>query len=116
MLLLLNEQTGYFYQVPGWNLNCAVVGAELAELSLRSRIDTDLDSLRLLDRTPTGDSALDPTLEAIAAVPAPCNAHYWIERLAAQAETIIDRTLDRLVNLGFLEHHDGDFWTLAPAK
>jgi len=30
--MLLNEQTGYFHQVPGWALNCAVVGAALAEL------------------------------------------------------------------------------------
>ena len=49
VLMLLNEQTGYFHQVPGWNLNCAMVGAVLAELSLRSRIDTDLDSLVLVD-------------------------------------------------------------------
>ena len=33
ILMLLNEETGYFHQVPGWHLNCAVVGAVLAELS-----------------------------------------------------------------------------------
>ena len=38
LLMLLNEESGYFHQVPSWNLNCAVVGAVLAELSLRSRI------------------------------------------------------------------------------
>ncbi len=27
ILMLLNEQNGYFHRVPGWNLNCAVVGA-----------------------------------------------------------------------------------------
>ena len=47
VLTLLNEESGYFRQVPGWSLNCAVVGAALAELSLISRIDTDLDSLIL---------------------------------------------------------------------
>ena len=39
--MLLNEETGYFHQVHGWELNCAVIGAVLAELSLLSRIDTD---------------------------------------------------------------------------
>ena len=34
ILMLLNEQNGYFHQVPGWDLNCAIVGAVLAELSL----------------------------------------------------------------------------------
>ncbi|MCY3679616.1 MAG: hypothetical protein OXH66_18790, partial [Gemmatimonadetes bacterium] len=47
ILMLLNEENGYFHQVPGWRLNCAVVGAVLAELSLLSRIDTDLESLFL---------------------------------------------------------------------
>ncbi len=113
VLALLNEESGYFRQVPGWNLNCAVVGAALAELSLMSRIDTDMDSLILLDATATGDRALDPVLEEIAAEPVQHNAQYWIERLAPQAESIIDMTLDRLVDLRILHHHDGDFWSLA---
>ena len=116
ILMLLNEQNGYFHQVPGWDLNCTVVGAVLAELSLRSRIDTDLDSLHLLDPTETGDPALDPILKQIADEPDRRNARYWIERLAGQSDSIIDLILDRLVELKILEHHDGDFWTLATAK
>ena len=113
VLTLLNEESGYFRQVPGWNLNCAIVGAALAELSLMSRIDTDMESLILLDETATGDPALDPALHRIAAEPAQRNAQYWIERLAPEAESIIDMTLDRLVDLKILQHHDGDFWSLA---
>ena len=112
--MLLNEESGYFRQVPGWDLNCAIVGAALAELSLISRIDTDMDSLILLDRTETGDPALDAILKAIAGESAQRNAQYWIERLAPRAEAIIDLSLDRLVDLKILEHHEGDFWTLAP--
>ena len=59
ILILLNEEDGYFHQVPGWNLNCVVVGAALAELSLLGRIDTDLESLILVDKTDTDDIALD---------------------------------------------------------
>ena len=113
VLMLLNEENGYFHQVPGWDLNCAVTGAVLAELSLRSRIDTDMESLFLLNRTETGDPCLDPILKEIAAEPVQRNAQYWIERLAHHAESIIDLTLDRLVELKILEHHDGDFWTLS---
>ena len=116
ILMLLNEQNGYFHQVPGWDLNCTVVGAVLAELSLQSRIDTDLDSLHLLDPTETGDPALDPILKQIATEPNQRNARYWIERLAGQSDSIIDLILDRLVELKILEHHNGDFWTLATAK
>ena len=114
ILMLLNEENGYFHQVPGWDLNCAVVGAALAELSFLSRIDTDLESLFLVDQTETGDPALDPILKEIASEPVQHNAQYWIERLAPRAESVIDLTLDRLVDLKILEHHDGDFWTLSP--
>ncbi len=113
--MLLNEQNGYFHQVPGWGLNCAITGAVLAELALLSRIDTDLDSLHLVDPAETGDPVLDPFLKEIAEEPVQRDAQYWIERLAGRAESIIDQTLDRLVSLKILEHHDGDFWTLASA-
>ena len=113
VLTLLNEESGYFRQVPGWNLNCAIVGAALAELSLMARVDTDMESLILLDGTPTGDPALDPVLHRIAASPEQRNAQYWIERLAPEAESVIDLTLARLCDLRILQHHDGDFWSLA---
>ena len=114
ILMLLDEETGYFRQVPGWNLNCVVVGAVLAELSLRSRIDTDLESLTLEDRTETGDPVLDSVLKEIAGEPERRNARYWIERLASRAEDIIDQRLDQLVDLKILVHHPGDFWTVSP--
>ena len=113
VLMLLNEENGYFHQVPGWDLNCAVIGAALAELSLNSRIDTDMQSLFLLDRTETDNPALDPILKEIAQEPVQRNAQYWIERLAPHAEEIIDLTLDRLVDLKILERPEGDFYTLA---
>ena len=113
ILMLLNEESGYFHQVPGWDLNCAVVGAVLAELSLRSRIDTDQESLFLVDQTETGNSVLDPILKVIGAEPVRRNKQYWIERLAPRAESIIDLTLGRLVAFKVLEHHDGEFWTLS---
>ena len=113
ILTLLNEESGYFHQVPGWNLNCAVIGAVLAELSLRSHIDTDMESLFLLNRTETGDPALDPILAEITQGPARQNAQFWIEKLAPHAESVIDLTLERLVGMKILEYHDGDFYSLA---
>ena len=113
LLMLLNEESGYFHQVAGWDLNCAVIGAVLAELSFMSRIDTDVESLILLDKTATGNPILDPSLKAIADEPVQRNTQYWIERLAPHAELIIDLTLDRLVELKILKHHEGEFWTIA---
>ena len=113
VLMLLNEENGYFHQVPGWDLNCAIVGAALGELSLLSRIDTDLESLFLIDPTETGDPTLDPILKEIAEEKNKRDTLYWIERLAPRAESIIDLTLDRLVDMKILEQHAGEFWTLA---
>ncbi len=116
ILILLNEENGYFYQVPGWEMNCAVIGAVLGELSLLSRIDTDMESLLILDPTETGNHCLDLILKEIVDEPVQHNAQYWIEKLINHAESIIDLTLENLVNLGILEHHEGDFWTLAAGK
>ena len=115
LLMLLNSASGYFHQVPGWDLNCAVIGAVLAELSLVSRIDTDMKSVILMDRTEVGDPILDPILKEIAEEPVQRNARFWIERLAPQADSIVDLTLDRLVDMKILEHHEGEFWTLSHA-
>ena len=116
ILMLLNEQTGYFYQVSGWELNCATIGAVLAELSLKKRIDMDMDSLFLLDRSETGDPILDPFLAQIADEPVQQSAQLWIERFAPKAEQLIDSILERLVRDEVLQYHDGDFWTMAPVK
>lgn len=103
ILMLLNEEIGYFRQIAGWDLNCAVAGAALAELSLQSRIDTDMESLFLLVDSETGDPALDPILKEIAAEPGQRNAQYSIERLAPRADSIIDLTLGNLVDLEILD-------------
>ena len=113
VLMLLNEESGYFHQVPGWTLNCTFIGAVLAEASLRQRIDTDLESLFLIDSTPTGIPALDSILSEIADEPERYSTQYWIEKLAPRAETIIDLVFSQLIDLQFLEHHEGDFWTLG---
>ena len=111
--MLLNDESGYFHQVPGWTLNCTIIGAVLAELSLRYRIDTDLESLFLNDKTPTGIPALDTVLAEVADEPDKHSTQYWIERLAPHSETIVDVVLSDLVRLQFLEHHEGDYWTLS---
>ena len=50
-------------------IRAAMAGAALMELALRDRIDTDLDRLWLLDPTPTGEAAVDPTLARLVAMP-----------------------------------------------
>ena len=113
LLALLDEERGFFRQVPGWNLHCAMVGAALGELSLLGRIDTDLDSLTLVDATDTGRPLLDPILREIATETELHDARYWIERLAPQSESVISQALDELVRRQILDVHPGGFYTFA---
>ena len=111
ILLMLDESSGYLEMVPGWDFSCVLAAAVVADLALENRIDTDLQSLYLIDSTPTGDSLLDPTLEEIAKAEKPSDTQYWIERNTVRAEEIVTLTLERLVDKGVLDYESGGFWT-----
>ena len=113
LLLLLNEDTGYFAPIPEWKMSCALAGAVLMDLALEDRIASDLESLTLIDASPTGDELLDPVLEEIAAEPQPHGPQFWVERIAARAERISDTAFDRLVDQGILDFDSGGFWSLS---
>lgn len=113
VLLMLDEQSGYLEMVPGWDFSCVMAGAVIADLALEFRIDTDLDSLRLIDATPTGDSMLDPTLKEISESQDTFSTQYWIEKNTTRSEDIVTTTLDRLVEKGILEYETGGFWSLS---
>ena len=69
----------------------------------RGRIDTEIDTLALVDPTETGDPVLDDFLEEIASEKAERNTQFWIERLAPRSEAIVETTLDQLVEGGILK-------------
>ena len=108
ILLLLNDDDGRFARLPNVSLDYALAGGVLMDLALENRIDTDLDSLILIDSTPTGDSLLDPTLADIAEVGGN-NARFWIERTAVRAEELREEALKRLMDQGILEQVDDRF-------
>ncbi len=113
VLLLLNEESGYFHQVPGWNLNCAVMGASLAELALLGRIDMDQDHLFVIDPATIEDPHLNSILKEISDEPQKRNTRYWIEYLSPRSEEIMAATLDSLEKHGILNYHNGGFWSLT---
>ena len=115
ILLMLDEQSGYLEMVPGWDFACVMAGAVIADFALEGRIDTDLESLYLIDATPTGDELLDPTLLEISETPESSSTQYWIERNTARSEAIVTVTLDRLVEKAVLDYESGGFWTLSRA-
>ena len=41
ILMLLNEESGYFHQVSGWDLNCAVIGCDFHGVGIASHTEVD---------------------------------------------------------------------------
>ncbi len=113
LLLLLDENTGYFAPVPEWKMSCAFAGGVLMDLALRNRIDSDLQTLTVINSKPTGDDLLDPVLEEIAREKKIHNAQFWVERIAARAESISDNAFNRLVKMGILDFDSSGFWSLS---
>ena len=81
----------------------ALSGAVLMDLALENRIDTDLETLVLLDPTPVGDELLDPTLSAIKQASGTHSTAFWIERTAERGAELRQATIDRLIDRGILE-------------
>ena len=113
LLLLLDENSGYFVPVPEWKMACALAGAVLMDLALENRIDSDLDRIELIDDAPTGDEILDPILAEIASEEATHGPQFWVERVASRADTISEQAFNRLVDLGILDFESGGFWSLS---
>ena len=111
ILLLLRDDDGKFVHVPSWLLDRILAGAVLMDLAMEYRIDTDPESLVLVDDTPTGDSLLDPTLARIAAdrEGVDRDARYWVEQEASHSGEIREEALRRLVDVGILEREDDRF-------
>ena len=106
LLLLLDDEDGRFARVPDWSLGYALAGGVLMDLALENRIDTDLDSLLLLDATPLGDDLLDPVLADIAAMDEKHDARFWVERIAGRADEIREASIARLIRRGIVEVKD----------
>ena len=109
MLLLLEDENGRFVFVPEHAVSCALSGAVLMDLALRGRVDTDLNSLVVVDSAPTGDPLLDVTLEHLCKSNQQHDAKYWVEYCQRDAAEIRQRALDRLCEKGILEQKEDCF-------
>ena len=114
-LLLLEESSGVLYPLPGRTLEIGLAAAALLELTEGNRIDTDMDSLHLLNAAPLGDPTADPVLEQIAASEQTRSPEYWVRRIGVQlGASIGDAALGRLVRRGILERAPGNNYFLTP--
>ena len=113
LLLMLRHDTGYIVPVPEWRMSYALAGSVLMDLAIDNKIDTDLETLTVVDGAPTGDALLDPTLDEIASDKEIHTPQYWVERIAQRADDISETAFDRLVGFGILDYDTGGFFSLS---
>ncbi len=102
-LLLLDDEAGTLAPIDATTLHAALAGAVLMDLALRGRLDSDLDSLMLVDKAPTGEPLLDECLAQIATEQRRHDAGYWVLALAGRGEQLLEQALSRLVERGILK-------------
>lgn len=113
VLLLHDDASGDFVQLPQSVFSVVIAGAALMDLALHNRIDTDLERLTVVDRTPLGDDILDDVLARIVAAESKAaeNSQFDISEAlysaAANAETYRARALSRLIDRGILREENG---------
>jgi hypothetical protein len=104
VLLALDEQTGKLQSSQGFNTGYALAGAVFFDLALAKRIDTDTDSVQLLDSAPTGNAALDFCLSEMTKHPGKTTVRAWIEELMLAGDFLEDSALKSLIDRGILRH------------
>ncbi len=66
LLLTLKDENGGFVDIRYEKQRAGFVGAAIMELGLQGRLDSDLERVWVVDKTPTGDLALDQVLASLA--------------------------------------------------
>ena len=109
ILLVLDDESGSLLPIPQRTLDSALAAGALMELSLRERVDSDLDSLWIVDSTPIGEPYLDRLLEWLAESEVQQDAEAWIQRMSEESGAIQEAALARLVERGVLREEEKRF-------
>ncbi len=108
ILLSVDEATGVASQAPVSVMDQLAAGAVLMELALLGRIDSDLESVAVIDSTPTGEPLLDGPLAMLASWGRGAPAD-WANAMAQDGAELRSCALERLVERGILRAEEGRF-------
>jgi hypothetical protein len=109
VLLLLDETRGEFIPLPESVFAIVMSGAALMDLALHNRIDTDLEKMIVVDRTPLGDDILDDVLAGLGKANAKLDITDALYDVAVAAEAYRAKALKRLIAHGVLNEENGRF-------
>ena len=111
-LLLLDDDSGEFIDMPVSGFGTVIAGAALMDLAMHNRVDTDLEKLTVVDKTATGDAILDDALAQLSQKPEDAEGMRILEaidRVALKAQDYSAEALKRLVAQGILRQESGRF-------
>lgn len=104
VLLAVDEKTGNLRSVREYATAYALVGAVFFELALARKIDTDTETIQIIDSTPTGNAILDRILADMANRPDLRTVEDWIEQIFCGREDLEGQALQSLIDQGILRH------------
>lgn len=104
VLLAVDENSGGLRSTRPHGTAYALVGAVFFDLALARKIDTDTESIQILDRTPSGSPTLDRVLAAMAQRGEITSVRQWIEEIYYRHEDLEGEALASLIRQGILRH------------
>jgi golgi phosphoprotein 3 len=107
LLLTLKDEDGGFVDIPLEYQRAGFVGAAIMELALQGRLDNDLSRVWVVDKTPTGDSSLDPVLARLSAPGFDPSADNLVNQLIELGDPVREQALKRLCDKKILVETEG---------
>ena len=104
VLLTVDEKTGKLRSPRNYATAHALAGALFFDLALANKIDTDTESIQLIDAAPTGNPVTDYFVKEIAQRKDLATVRDWIEEAFQHREYLEEETLRSLVERGILRH------------
>jgi hypothetical protein len=104
VLLTIDPATGRLRGDQDYSVPYALAGAALFDLALAGRIDTDEESITVLNPAPTGNALQDELLAGLVAEQAPLSVRGWVEQTFRTRHDLEDRALQQLIDHGIIRH------------
>jgi golgi phosphoprotein 3 len=104
VLLAVDERTGGLRSTREFGTAYALVGAVFFDLALARKIDTDTETIHIIDQTATGNPTLDRVLAKMSGRPELKTVRDWIEELFLERADLEGEALASLIAQGVLRH------------
>lgn len=104
VLLAVDEKSGGLRSTREFGTAYALVGAVFFDLALARKIDTDTETIHIIDTTPTFNRTLDWVLKEMAQRPDLTTVRDWIEHIYHRHADLEGEALASLIGQGILRH------------